>query len=247
MKLGAQMYTVRDFCKDLNGLSETLKKIADIGYKTVQVSGTCDYEPQWLKEQLEKNGLECAITHYNTDKIISSPKEVCQAHKVFNCKYVGIGWYDLNAKSTDEFIETFKASAKAVKECGLSLCYHNHDPEFKIENGKTKLDIICESFTADELKITLDTFWAQAGGADPAKLIRELKGRTPCIHLKDMAYDRMMMPVGGGNMNFESIFAAAEASGVEYALVEQDNCNGEDPFKCLKQSFDYCVANGIKE
>lgn len=246
MKLGAQMYTVRDYCKDLDGFSQTLKKIADIGYKTVQVSGTCDYEADWLKEELRKNGLECAITHYNTDKIISSPEEVAAAHKVFGCKYVGIGWYDLNAKETQEFIETFKPSAKAIKDSGLSLSYHNHDPEFKIENGKTKLQTILESFTEDELKITLDTFWAQAGGADPAKLIRELKGRVPCIHLKDMAYDRMMMPVGSGNMNFESIIAAAIDSGVEYALVEQDNCNGLDPFDCLKRSYEYCRANGIE-
>ncbi len=241
------MYTVRDYCKDLNGLSETLKKIADIGYKTVQVSGTCDYEAEWLKDELLKNGLECAITHYNTDKIIASPEEVAAAHKIFGCKYVGIGWHDLNAKSTEEFIETFKPSAKAIKDSGLSLSYHNHDPEFALENGKTKLDIICENFTADELKITLDTFWAQAGGADPAKVIRDLKGRTPCIHLKDMAYDRKMMAVGSGNMNFESIFAAAIDSGVEYALVEQDNCNGLDPFDCLKISYEYCKANGIEE
>ena len=37
MKIGAQLYTVRDFCKTLDGFSETLKKVADIGYTTVQV------------------------------------------------------------------------------------------------------------------------------------------------------------------------------------------------------------------
>ena len=51
MKTGAQFYTVRDFCKDLDGFAETLKKVADIGYKTVQISGTCAYEPEWLKAQ----------------------------------------------------------------------------------------------------------------------------------------------------------------------------------------------------
>lgn len=56
MEIGAQLYTVREFCKNLNDFSETLKKVADIGYTNVQVSGSCDYEPEWLKAELEKNG-----------------------------------------------------------------------------------------------------------------------------------------------------------------------------------------------
>ena len=40
MKIGAQLFTVRDFCQNLTDFEESLKKIADIGYKNVQVSGT---------------------------------------------------------------------------------------------------------------------------------------------------------------------------------------------------------------
>jgi len=64
MKLGAQFYTLRDNCQDLNGLSESLKKVADIGYTTVQISGVCPYEPEWMRDELKKNGLECALTHW---------------------------------------------------------------------------------------------------------------------------------------------------------------------------------------
>ena len=53
MKIGAQLYTVRDFCKDLDGFALTLKKVADIGYKYVQVSGTCAFDPHWLKAELD--------------------------------------------------------------------------------------------------------------------------------------------------------------------------------------------------
>ena len=31
MEIGAQFYTVRDFCKTLDDFAETLKKVADIG------------------------------------------------------------------------------------------------------------------------------------------------------------------------------------------------------------------------
>ena len=41
MKIGAQMYTVRELCRTLDGLDETMKKVADIGYTTIQLSGVC--------------------------------------------------------------------------------------------------------------------------------------------------------------------------------------------------------------
>ena len=41
MIIGAQLYTRRDFCRNLDDFSENLKKVADIGYTSVQVSGTC--------------------------------------------------------------------------------------------------------------------------------------------------------------------------------------------------------------
>ena len=47
-------------------------------------------------------------------------------------------------------------------------------------------------------------------------------------------------------MNFPAVFYAAEQSGVEYMLVEQDDCYGEDPFECLSRSYEYLKANGFE-
>ena len=69
MLLGAQIFTVRKYATNLEDFSETLKKIADIGYTTIQASGVCEYEPEWLDEQLKANGLRCVITHINPEKI----------------------------------------------------------------------------------------------------------------------------------------------------------------------------------
>ena len=62
MEIGAQLFTVRDYTKTLDEFAKTLDLIAKIGYRVVQVSGTCRYEPQWLKEQMDMLGLKCAIT-----------------------------------------------------------------------------------------------------------------------------------------------------------------------------------------
>lgn len=246
MKLGAQLYTVRDYCKDLDSFAETLAKVADIGYTTVQVSGTCEYEADWLKEQLDKNGLACPLTHFNLDKIEKEPQAVMDFHEKFGCKNIGIGGYEPHKNGVKPLVERFKESGRLMGQNGFNLCYHNHGGEFTKNGDKTVFDEIAKAFTPDELKFTVDTYWAQLGGCDPAQLIRSLKDRAPCIHLKDMAYDRLMMAVGSGNMNFEAVFAAAEYANVQYAFVEQDDCNGLNPFDCLKSSYDYCRSCGIE-
>ena len=246
MKIGAQLYTVRDFTKDTEAFAQTLARIADIGYKYVQVSGTCAFEAEWLKAELDKNGLICPLTHTAPDKIVNDTELVIAEHKIFGAEYVGIGWYDLLKNGSGKFVDTFLASARAVKAGGLSLSYHNHDFEFaKGESGKLFFDEIAESFSPDELKFTLDTFWVQAGGADPIEWINKLKGRTPCVHLKDMSYGRKMAALGEGNMNFDGILDACVGAGVDYAFVEQDDCNGEDPFDCLKTSLEFLKSRGF--
>lgn len=54
MKIGAQLFTVRDFCKNTDDFAKTLARIADIGYRYVQVSGTCEYDAEWLAGELQK-------------------------------------------------------------------------------------------------------------------------------------------------------------------------------------------------
>ncbi len=252
MKIGAQLYTVRDFCKTKEDFSETLKKVADIGYTTVQVSGTCEYEAEWLKNELSKTGLKCVLTHYNLDKIKNSPKETADFHKVFDCKYVGIGALPGGPdglEKFDEFVNDFLPSAKILKENGAYLMYHNHNFDLcHIEPKVTYLERMAEIFGEENLGITLDTYWVQAGGASITEWLEKFKGRVPCIHLKDMSVYKMeqrMASVGSGNINFEKVIEKAEEAQTEYLLVEQDNCYGKDPFDELKNSYSYLRSLGL--
>lgn len=255
MKIGAQLYTVREFCQDLPGFAESLRKVADIGYTTVQVSGTCDFDAGWLKEELDKNGLECVVTHTPPKKLQEELDKVCTDHKVFRCRNIGLGYYSFKDGDPEtayrQFLEAYKPIAQEIREKGLYFMYHNHNSEFRKLGGKTILRRIAEDFAPQELGFVLDTFWIQAGGADSCEYIREFKGRIPCIHLKDFAYSsepgfrNNIAAIGDGNINFEKVAAAAANSGVEHLLVEQDYCCCEDPFNCLRRSYEYLKALGL--
>ena len=249
MKIGAQFFTLRDFCKDPEGLAESMKRVADIGYKTIQLSRVCPFDAAWMKEQLDRNWLSCILTHTPPERLIGETVQVAKEHDTFGCKYVGLGWYDFTEKgqrTTDVFFDTYRTVAKTLKENGKYFMYHNHDMEFRRENGKLILDRLAEGISPDEMGFTLDTFWIQAGGGDPAWWIEKFAGRVPCIHLKDFAYGRKMMVVGEGNMNFDRIFGAAADAGTEYMIVEQDDCNGEDPFECLRRSYAFLRSRGFE-
>lgn len=245
MTIGAQLYTVRDFCQNTEDFSETLKKIAEIGYKYVQVSGVCEYSPEWLKKELDKNGLECVLTHIPPERIAKETNAVISEHNVLGCRNVGIGWYEVHKEGVQAFYDRFYTAGKALSQNGMRLCYHNHDQEFMKIDGKTVLKLLDEKFPTDVLSFTPDTYWIQMGGADPAECIAFLKDRVPCVHLKDMEYGRKMAALGEGNLNFDRIIAACDDAGTKYMLVEQDNCYGKSPFECLKISFDFLRSRGF--
>lgn len=261
MKIGAQFFTLREYCKTLDDFALSLKKVADIGYTTVQISGVCDYEPAWLDAELKKNGLSCVLTHTPQAKIIENPAKVCAEHDVFGCDNVGLGmfkfFYEDKTIPFETFKNTFSPAIDVLHKNGKYFMYHNHHCEFVKLDGKLIIEHLAEAFPKEKLGFTLDTYWVQFAGCDPASWIKRLSGRVPVIHLKDLGMSTLskstpfgnvgpiMLPVGEGNINFNSIFAAAEEAGTQYMLVEQDDCNGEDPFDCLKRSYNYLKANGF--
>ncbi len=254
MILGAQFYTLRDFCTDLQGLDESMKKVADIGFKSIQLSGVCDYEGEWVAEKIKEYGLTVDITHTPAAKIVEDTENVIKLHDAMNCKCIGLGYSELvrTPESIEEFYNTMKPAIKKISESGHKFMYHNHHYEFAKCGDKTALELLCEKFTPDECGITLDTFWVQTAGGDPAAWIRKLKGRLDRVHFKDMVFSledkkSIIAPIGEGNMNYDAIIEACLASDVEIGYVELDDCHGDDPFDCMKRSYHYLTSRyGLK-
>ena len=254
MVIGIQLYTLRESTKNLYDFSETLKKVADVGYTAVQVSGTCEYEPQWLADQLKENGLKCVLTHSSPKRILNDTVKLCEDHKIFGCRNIGLGSMGRNftLEKYDEFVKKYKPAISEIAKNGCKFFFHNHCEELKKHSDGTRItERLIRDFSPEELNITLDTYWVAYAGYDPSECLQKLKGRVECIHLKDMiidpaAWEHRMAPVGYGNMNFERIIDTAEKCGTEYLLVEQDDCYDDDPFDCVKKSYQYLKSLGLK-
>ena len=251
MKIGAQLYTVHDFTKTLDDLSLSLKKVADIGYKTVQVSGTCPFDPVWMRDELQKNGLECVITHVAPAKIAENLAQVVRDHAIFGCTHIGIGGMPSDMRGSlegyERFVKTWVPIAEQIRDLGAKLHYHNHEWEFVDLEGKHLIDRIFEDFPEDSIDFTLDLGWAGFAGQDVVALIHKLKGRLSHIHLKDIAdmpadgsitTRAYLRPIYEGKLDYDSYIKALAEVGTEHMLVEQDNSYTEDPFDCLRRSYE---------
>jgi sugar phosphate isomerase/epimerase len=252
MKLGAQLYTVRDYMQTHKDFAGSIRKISKLGFECVQVSGVNPIiPPEEIAETCKANNLEIVLTHTAPQEILNNTKEVILNHKIMEAKFVGLASipkdYERSRAGFLKFCLDFTPAARAFKEEGLQFLYHNHHFEFEKYDGKNALEFIREHLWG--ANFTLDTYWTQMAGADPAQWIQKLGNRISVLHLKDCAVVEgisRMSEVMEGNLNWQRIMAAAEEAGIEYAMVEQDECYGKDPFDCLGTSL-YNLRNKLHE
>lgn len=242
--VGAQLYTLREFTKTIEGVAETLKKVADIGYTAVQISGFGPVDPVEVGKIAEDNGLNIATSHMGWPRFLDELDKVIEEHLIWKCKHPAIGGLPGEYHNPDgikKFIDELTPIAEKLAENGMDFSYHNHNHELVKYNGKTWLESLYEQAPPEVLKAEIDTYWIQAGGGDPTAWVEKCAGREPILHLKDMIVtaerEQRFAEIGEGNLNWKSILAAAEAGGVEYYMVEQDNCYGISPFDALATSY----------
>lgn len=251
-KVGAQLYSVRQYIQDIEGVAETFRKIAEIGYTTCQVSGIGDVDYKEVAKISQDTGVTICCTHRKWDEFRNNLDHLIEVHKAWNCNHPAIGSLPGEYMTPDgvkAFRDELAPIAERLAEEGMDFSFHNHNRELVHYDGKPWLAHLYDGIDGTLLKAELDVYWVAAGGGDPAQWIRKCGGREPLVHFKDaiITEDRewRFAPVGEGNLNWQAILAACEDGGVEYALIEQDNCYGEDPFDCLARSYANCRKMGL--
>lgn len=252
MKSAAQLYTVREFTQNEKDYYETLVKVKKIGYTSVQLSAAGPMSAETVRSMSEDLDISVSATHISHNMFIQDLDQVIKNHHIMGCKYVGLGGmpkeYLETPKKLDEFIKTYSEISQTLKKEGLQFVYHNHNFEFFKFDNKTVLDILFDN-TPSCFFFEIDTYWIQAGGANPEEWIRKAARRCEYIHFKDMAinaeFKMVPSPIGQGNLNWKSIVDACKYSDVLYCAVEQDTCEGS-PFDALKASYNYLSSMGIR-
>jgi sugar phosphate isomerase/epimerase len=246
-QLAAQLFTLRDFIKTPADVAVTLPKVKAIGYDAIQVSGMGPIDEAELVKIAKDNGLEICATHENGRMICEETDKVIERLHKLGCSNTAYPFPHIIPGNMEDAVKlalSINTAAEKMAKEGINLCYHNHAIEFCRIDGKLLLDIIYDN--APALQAEIDTFWVQAGGQNPVEWIKRFPGRQPLLHLKEYGIcnnERKMFAVGNGNLNWQEIIKAGTDCGVEYFIVEQDDCNGVDPFVELANSYKYISEN----
>ncbi len=257
-RIGAQMFTLRDYCKTPEDVARSCARVKKMGYEGIQASAGCfnDMDAKELKKILDGEGLACAATHRGLDAMKDHADEQIEWHRIVGCQYTAIGGTkfgeDAGPDAWTQFAAEYSAATKKLADAGLRAGYHNHSHELvTLSQGVTPLGLLidhCEPHVWFEI----DTYWVAHGMADPAAWIDRVaasgKGRIPCVHYKDGTVspkrEHKMMPIGEGNLNWPAINKACAAAGVQWYLVERDG-GDHDPFDALEISINHMRQMGL--
>lgn len=245
MKLGVNLFSVRKFLKNEADVRESFRKIRDIGYEVVQLSGAAPMPAETVRAISAESGLPIVCTHSPLDRILHDTDALIRDHKAYGCPVIGLGALpkELRTKEADlrEWLAAMREPVAKIRAAGLSFACHNHDFEFLplTDTGNRIWDILLAE--CPDWELIPDTYWIAYAGGDVAQTLKRIgAGRLTNVHFKDMSRGtgREICACGEGRLELASYLPLCESLGTENILVEQDNANdADDPFGELENSF----------
>jgi sugar phosphate isomerase/epimerase len=206
--IGLQLYTVgKEMDADPFG---TLKQVAAVGYKTVELSPLAKVPLADLKKGLDDVGLKNPSGHYllpdlmtKLDQNIDAARRLGQEYMVVTVPWVADPGRFKTDPGGDQMAffmailagltlddwkwnaEQFNKVGEKVKKAGLHLGYHNHNFEFKSYGSTTGYDEFIRLTDPDLVKLELDCGWVTVAGHDPAAYLTKYPDRYRLLHIKE--------------------------------------------------------------
>lgn len=265
LQIGIQLYTLApEAAKDLDG---TLKAVAGIGYKTVELHGLLGKTGAQMRASLDAAGLVCPTIHVqgrgqldgDLGKLVENLKAIGVKTAIMPSPYIpdrllGKGLREVITKMTAEDwklnADFLNEKAAALAKAGIRLGYHNHNFEFAPLGDTNGLEILLQRTDAKLITFELDVGWVAAAGVDPAAFFARHKGRFGLMHVKDIKADTQpnfelkMDPteIGSGKLPWKTLLPAAYATGVREFYVEQEPPFARPRIEAAKISYDYLAG-----
>ena len=259
---GLALYTLRDSMA-INPKA-TLIAVADAGYAYVESANYAEGKfygmtPAEFKSTLDSLGLKAISAHMgmvtleNADQLIADVKAAGISYFVIPVPPMGMFTNDPTSNAmgmkgtTAELVNIMNTLGEKCHKAGLKLLYHNHDFEFKpLADGTVIEDLLLEKCNPEWVNFQMDLYWVTKANANALTYFEKYPGRFKAWHVKDMDKEGKFAPVGTGTIDFKSILAQKEKSGMEFYLVEQDQTFGLDPMEAIKISHKGLIDLGFK-
>src|SRR5687768_1127790 len=133
MGTGVQLYTLRELTA--KGFAATVKEVAKIGYKAVELAGYGDLKTaEEVKKALDDAGLKSPSGHYAIEVLEKEVERIKDEAQTLEMEQVVVPYLgDDRRKDADAYkrtAELLNAIGNALHGVGIELAYHNHAFEF---------------------------------------------------------------------------------------------------------------------
>ena len=212
---------------------KTLKMVAKMGYKGVEVAGLGCLSPNEYKAICDESGLEIYSAHIGENDLTDEKfGETVDMLSVLGCKRAVLAWI----KTPDSLVGVTDACNRLNKYAemlcgeGIEFHFHNHDGEMKTLDGeKSILEQLIEG-TSEKVYFELDTGWCNFGGGDSCDIISRYADRIELIHLKQIKSQNERITTefeNGKVIDVSQIVSVCKKVGIDHFIVEQDNSDDE--------------------
>jgi sugar phosphate isomerase/epimerase len=234
--IGMHLYTMREpLAADYPG---TLRRLADIGYRTVGVSGRFGHSAKEIRTFADSAGLNIVLEHVGYNRLTDDWEGALADVQTLGGEWIVVPSLPAELHTPAGFRQAaaaFTVAGEKARAAGLKLLFHNHGHDFDEVDGEVLFDILLHEVEPELLGFELDLYWVVNGGKDPVDYFRDHPGRFPALHVKDMAADGSFEDVGAGRLDFAAMFGEAERGGVRQWLVEHDAPT--DPWVSARTSY----------
>lgn len=230
LKIGIQLYSLRgEMEKDVES---TLRRVAEMGFEFVEFAGYFGKSAEELRALLDKYGLEGASVHQGYDRNATEEEYAAQIKflQTLGVRYWGVPCVDksdfIQGEPLMALTQGFNTLGTRLKRAGMELCYHNHDFELEVYNGKRHLDRAFDTFDRCLVSPEFDVCWLNYGGVNPVDYVKKHGNYSKIIHLQDYKIENGTMiftPLGEGVVDFPAIMDAIKDSNIEYLVYEKDD------------------------
>jgi sugar phosphate isomerase/epimerase len=190
----------------------TLRKVAAIGYREVEIAGLYGMTPVQLRNMLADTGLQCRSGHLvflgqlEIDKVIADALDLGLQYLVAPVAWkrdpstvepdpeggpyafiIGM----VNSMTLDDWkwtADLLNKVGEKIRKAGLRLAYHNHNFEFRSYEGVVGFDELARLTEPDLVHFELDPGWVRVAGFDPVEVLTRLGNRARLLHVRDFQF-----------------------------------------------------------
>ncbi|MFN3379158.1 MAG: sugar phosphate isomerase/epimerase family protein [Runella zeae] len=236
--IGMQAYTYRaSFPKDVAATLDTLKALGVTELEGGAQKGTT---PEQFRKMCEERGIKIPATGGGYEQLVKDPVAAAKTANILGSKYLMCAWIPHKVKGgftleeAKKAVTDFNMIGKALKENGVTFCYHIHGYEFQPYEDGTLFDYIVKNTNPDYVSFELDVLWAFHGGADPVALLKKYGKRFQLVHLKDLRKGvkgdltggtplENDVTLGTGQIDIPGVIREAKKIGIKHYFIEDES------------------------